>query len=75
MRLGRGRPCEETQRLGYVCRPQTPCRCRRAGTLYRTYPNDWQVLKWDANGPRVVHSQKEMPSLKEVALEILPRTR
>lgn len=46
-----------------------PC----AGALFRVYPEPWQVLRRDRGGLRVVHTQEEMPSLKEVALDILPR--
>ncbi len=45
----------------------------RAGALFRAYPGDWQVYRRDRDGLRLVHTQKTMPSLKEVALEILPR--
>lgn len=49
----------------------------RVGTLFRCYPGPWQVLRrnpLDADDIRVVWSSDERPTLKQVALEILPRT-
>ncbi|BAT99716.1 hypothetical protein LR48_Vigan06g069300 [Vigna angularis] len=46
---------------------------RNGGTLFRCYPGPWKVLR--RVGPRkyvCLHEQNSMPSLKEVALEILP---
>lgn len=42
------------------------------GALFRVYPGPWQVLLRLTTGLKVVHTQQERPSLKEVALEILP---
>eukprot|EP00884_Botryococcus_braunii_P020999 jgi/Botrbrau1/7583/Bobra.0159s0032.1 len=50
----------------------------RPGTLFRVYPGPWQVLlrdPFDSSRTKVVHTQDSMPSLKEVALDILPRHR
>eukprot|EP00887_Chlorella_sp_A99_P002073 scaffold21.g2073.t1 len=49
----------------------------RPGTLFRAYPGPWQVFRRglsSADGTALVHSQETMPSLKEVALEILPKS-
>jgi hypothetical protein len=49
-----------------------------AGTLFRAYPGPWQVLRGtplDPSSFRVIHTQDEMPTLKQVALDILPRRR
>ncbi|GJP47038.1 hypothetical protein CLOM_g6270 [Closterium sp. NIES-68] len=47
---------------------------RLGGKLFRVYPGPWQVLRESANGQLIcIHSQEKMPSLKEVALEILPK--
>jgi hypothetical protein len=47
------------------------------GILFRSYPGDWQVLVRGSSSNRdtteVVHTQATMPSLKEVALDILPK--
>uniref|UniRef100_A0A7S0MRW1 DUF1995 domain-containing protein n=1 Tax=Pyramimonas obovata TaxID=1411642 RepID=A0A7S0MRW1_9CHLO len=47
----------------------------RGGILFRAYPGPWQVLKrTNEDGDTVcIHTQDTMPTLKEVALEILPR--
>lgn len=46
----------------------------KGGALFRCYPEPWQVLARGAGGAmRVVHTQAQRPSLKEVALEILPK--
>jgi hypothetical protein len=42
------------------------------GALFRAYPGPWQVLLRLQEGMKVVHTQEERPSLKEVALGILP---
>lgn len=45
---------------------------RNGGTLFRCYPGPWQVVR-NVRGEYVcLHQQQEMPSLKEVALDILP---
>ncbi|OVA18420.1 protein of unknown function DUF1995 [Macleaya cordata] len=45
---------------------------RNGGTLFRCYPGPWKVLR-KINGMSVcLHQQETMPSLKEVALDILP---
>ncbi|RZC73941.1 hypothetical protein C5167_049422 [Papaver somniferum] len=47
---------------------------RNGGTLFRCYPGPWKVLR-QLNGKYVcLHQQKTMPSLKEVALDILTST-
>jgi hypothetical protein len=39
----------------------------------RAYPGPWQVLRQDAQGQlEVIHESQTMPTLKEVALNILP---
>ena len=46
----------------------------RPAVLFRCYPGPWRVLRRDRDGGLVqVHEQEERPTLKEVALEILPR--
>eukprot|EP00250_Pteridium_aquilinum_P011217 c19915_g1_i1 orf=140-1084(-) len=45
----------------------------RGGTLFRAYPGPWQVLRKGNNGLFCIHEQETMPSLKEVALDILMR--
>lgn len=46
---------------------------RNGGILFRCYPWTWNVLRKVGNTKFVcVHQQETMPSLKEVALEILP---
>ena len=50
----------------------------RAGVLFRAYPGPWQVLRGSPLDPQnlhVIHTQDTMPTLKEVALDILPRRR
>lgn len=45
-----------------------------AGSLFRAYPGPWQVLRrnpLDAEDTRLVWQSQEMPTLKQVALEIL----
>lgn len=47
----------------------------KPAVLFRAYPGPWQVLRRHQDGSmQLVHEQDSMPSLKEVALEILPRT-
>ena len=51
---------------------------QNAGVLFRAYPGPWQVLRGSPLEPQslqVIHTQESMPTLKEVALEILPRRR
>ncbi|XP_057845948.1 protein LPA3 isoform X2 [Cryptomeria japonica] len=44
------------------------------GTLFRSYPGPWKVLR-RINGKHIcLHQQETMPSLKDVALNILPST-
>jgi hypothetical protein len=44
------------------------------GALFRCYPGQWQVFaRGREGGVRLVHAQDAAPTLKEVALEILPR--
>jgi len=46
--------------------------------LFRAYPGPWQVLRRNPLDPEetvVVWTGEERPTLKEVALEILPGTR
>ncbi|XP_047957293.1 protein LPA3 [Salvia hispanica] len=45
---------------------------RNGGVLFRCYPGPWRVLRKMRNEYICVHQQEMMPSLKEVALEILP---
>lgn len=45
---------------------------RNGGTLFRCYPGPWRVLRRVGNKYFNVHQQETMPSLKEVALDILP---
>ncbi|KAL2234620.1 UNVERIFIED_CONTAM: hypothetical protein Sindi_1194200 [Sesamum indicum] len=47
---------------------------RNAGVLFRCYPGPWKVLRKVRNKYYSVHEQEDMPSLKQVALEILPST-
>lgn len=44
------------------------------GVLFRAYPGPWQVLlRINKEEVLVVHTQDERPSLKEVALNVLPK--
>ncbi|GAY32922.1 hypothetical protein CUMW_274340, partial [Citrus unshiu] len=45
---------------------------RNGGTLFRCYPGSWKVLKKVRNKYICLHQREVMPSLKEVALDILP---
>lgn len=46
---------------------------RNGGKLFRAYPGDWEVWRSDRSGRwACIHRQESMPSLKEVALDILP---
>ncbi|XP_074382530.1 uncharacterized protein LOC141724326 isoform X2 [Apium graveolens] len=45
---------------------------RNGGTLFRCYPGPWKVLRRVGNKFISLHEQDSMPSLKEVALDILP---
>ena len=42
------------------------------GALFRAYPGPWQVLLRLQEGMVVVHTQEERPTLRQVALELLP---
>uniref|UniRef100_A0A0D9YLS9 DUF1995 domain-containing protein n=1 Tax=Oryza glumipatula TaxID=40148 RepID=A0A0D9YLS9_9ORYZ len=44
----------------------------KGGTLFRCYPGPWKVLRNIGGSFFCLHEQEEMPSLKEVALDILP---
>nr|CAB3445460.1 unnamed protein product [Digitaria exilis] len=45
----------------------------KGGALFRCYPGPWKVLRKTMSGNYIcLHQQEEMPSLKEVALDILP---
>ncbi|XP_048132382.1 uncharacterized protein LOC115757590 isoform X3 [Rhodamnia argentea] len=44
----------------------------KGGTLFRCYPGPWKVLRRVGNRYMTLHQQEAMPSLKEVALNILP---
>ncbi|XP_052170110.1 protein LPA3 isoform X2 [Diospyros lotus] len=44
----------------------------KGGTLFRCYPGNWKVLRKVRGKYVCLHEQEEMPSLKEVALDILP---
>jgi Domain of unknown function (DUF1995) len=44
-----------------------------AGVLFRCYPGPWQVMRrYAEDDMRVVHTQDTMPTLKQVAIDILP---
>lgn len=44
-----------------------------AGALFRAYPGPWQVLRrYAEDNLQVVHTQDDMPTLKQVACDILP---
>ncbi|KAF3447669.1 hypothetical protein FNV43_RR08372 [Rhamnella rubrinervis] len=45
---------------------------RNGGVLFRCYPGPWKVLRKVRNKYICLHQQEAMPSLKEVALDILP---
>lgn len=48
------------------------------GSLFRAFPGPWTVVAGEpgpGGGRRVVHVSEERPTLKAVALEILPRAR
>ncbi|KAH7315389.1 hypothetical protein KP509_21G047400 [Ceratopteris richardii] len=45
----------------------------RGGALFRAYPGPWKVFRRGSNGLVCIHEQETMPSLKEVALDILMR--
>ncbi|KAI4327990.1 hypothetical protein L6164_020390 [Bauhinia variegata] len=45
---------------------------KNGGTLFRCYPGRWKVLRRVRNKYICLHEQDVMPSLKEVALNILP---
>lgn len=45
---------------------------RSGGTLFRSYPGPWKVLRRVRSNYVCIHQQEFMPSLKEVALDILP---
>ncbi|XP_022923333.1 protein LOW PSII ACCUMULATION 3, chloroplastic [Cucurbita moschata] len=45
---------------------------QKGGVLFRCYPGPWKVLRKVRNKFVCVHQQQDMPSLKEVALNILP---
>jgi Domain of unknown function (DUF1995) len=52
--------------------PSTACVCN-TGSLFRCYPGPYQVLRRYGDADlRLVHSQDTMPTLKQVAIEILP---
>lgn len=42
------------------------------GALFRAYPGPWQVFIRTRDGMYLVHTEEERPSLRDVALEILP---
>ncbi|KAJ3694017.1 hypothetical protein LUZ60_009497 [Juncus effusus] len=44
----------------------------KGGILFRSYPGPWKVLRKLRGLYVTLHEQEEMPSLKEVALNILP---
>ncbi|XP_022756580.1 protein LOW PSII ACCUMULATION 3, chloroplastic [Durio zibethinus] len=45
---------------------------RNGGTLFRCYPGPWRILRNVGDKFLCVHQRETMPSLKEVALDILP---
>ncbi|KVH89789.1 protein of unknown function DUF1995 [Cynara cardunculus var. scolymus] len=46
---------------------------RSGGALFRCYPGPWKVLRRLGSRYVCVHEQEDMPTLKEVALDILPK--
>jgi hypothetical protein len=45
----------------------------KPATLYRCYPGPWQVLRRHGNGDmKVLLEVQQRPSLREVAMELLP---
>ncbi len=55
--------------------PAPPPSSLAAATLFRCYPGPWQLLRrnpLDEQDLAVLWSSQQQPSLKEVALEILP---
>ncbi|KAJ9556485.1 hypothetical protein OSB04_011099 [Centaurea solstitialis] len=46
---------------------------RSGGVLFRCYPGPWKVLRRLGSRYVCVHEQEDMPTLKEVALDILPK--
>eukprot|EP01024_Parvocaulis_polyphysoides_P042658 TRINITY_DN38967_c0_g2_i1.p1 TRINITY_DN38967_c0_g2~~TRINITY_DN38967_c0_g2_i1.p1 ORF type:complete len:250 (+),score=23.22 TRINITY_DN38967_c0_g2_i1:91-750(+) len=47
----------------------------KPGTLFRAYPGPWQVYRrnmFDMDEVQLIHTQDDMPSLQQVALNILP---
>ncbi|MCD7461680.1 hypothetical protein HAX54_046804 [Datura stramonium] len=45
---------------------------RNGGVLFRCYPGPWKVFRRVGSTYMCLHQQESMPSLKEVALDILP---
>lgn len=45
---------------------------QKGGVLFRCYPGPWKVLRRGRKGYVCLHEQEQMPSLKQVALDILP---
>ncbi|KAF3685398.1 hypothetical protein BC332_00938 [Capsicum chinense] len=45
---------------------------RNGGVLFRCYPGPWKVFRRVGSTYLCLHQQESMPSLKEVALDILP---
>ncbi|CAN4076352.1 unnamed protein product [Withania somnifera] len=45
---------------------------RNGGVLFRCYPGPWKVFRRVGSSYICLHQQESMPSLKEVALDILP---
>lgn len=47
----------------------------KGGSLFRVYPGPWQVLRRFGDGSmQTVHTQQDMPTLRDVALKILPNS-
>jgi len=43
------------------------------GAIFRAYPGPYQIFSRTRAGFSLVETREEMPSLKEVALEVLPK--
>jgi hypothetical protein len=57
--------------------PGAPCpqnfKGATGGAIFRCYPGPYQIYSRTAAGFSLVEERQEMPSLKEVSLEVLPR--
>ena len=58
-----------------TCSKGESLKCSAGGALFRAYPGPWQVYRRLPNMEMIrVQTQEKMPTLKQVALEILPAT-